>query len=244
MRNFQFFFIIFCIVAALNSAWAARMEEAPLKNVVGQNEFREFFTETLYRNISADVEEIQVTNFASHPANITVPQGKIVYRPVSIPRFVSPGKKFISAVVTVNGSEYGRVKMHGDVHFWGRVVCLSRSVKRNTILGRDDIETDFREISMLGDDVIRNPARAVGKKLKKSLRPGSVLHSSYLRTPSLVKRGDLVTIVAQNGTLQVSAPGEVRNEGGLGEMVKVKNLMSRRLLQARVVDKGRVEVEL
>ncbi|MCK5228635.1 MAG: flagella basal body P-ring formation protein FlgA, partial [Desulfobulbaceae bacterium] len=39
-----------------------------------------------------------------------------------------------------------------------------------------------------------------------------------------------------------TVPGEVRNSGAIGELVRVKNLMSRKEILARVLDSGTVEV--
>jgi flagella basal body P-ring formation protein FlgA len=63
-----------------------------------------------------------------------------------------------------------------------------------------------------------------------------------VEAPPLVRRGDLVTILALAGRISVSVPGEMRDSGVKGEVVRVKNLMSRREILARVVDKNTVRV--
>ena len=61
--------------------------------------------------------------------------------------------------------------------------------------------------------------------------------------PPLVKRGDMVVIVAEAEGLKVTAIGEVKSAGRLGERVKVVNLDSDKRLSARVMDNKTVKVE-
>jgi flagella basal body P-ring formation protein FlgA len=49
--------------------------------------------------------------------------------------------------------------------------------------------------------------------------------------------------MAKSKAIQITAPGEAKNSGALGEMIRVKNLMSRREIHARVLDVGLVEAE-
>jgi flagella basal body P-ring formation protein FlgA len=61
------------------------------------------------------------------------------------------------------------------------------------------------------------------------------------KTP-VVERGDVVTIMAAGGNLQVTVPGIVKETGFEGDLVKVQNSMSRKEIFARVVDSSTVAV--
>lgn len=245
MRHIQFLVILCCLLLPLLTV---RAEAGPDDNqagkVLAQGELQDIFSEIIRQNIPAHIEEFRISDFSSDPTSLSVPDGKLAYRLTNQFLCASPGKKFISAVLTVNGRECGQVKMYGNLQFWGTVVLASHSISRRAIISAEDIETDFRDISMLGDSLLGKPEQAIGKQLYKSLRAGDIVFAHLLKDPPLVKRGDLVTIIAKSGGLQVSAPGEVKKAGAIGEIVQVKNLMSRRILQARVVDEGLVEVDL
>lgn len=208
-----------------------------------QEDLEKIFKKICFSYTPEQIEEIIISDFSSQPATLTVPEGEIDYEIINQPSIFSPGKKFISVKLLVNAREYGKVSMHGNLHYWGTVVTAAKNLRRHTILSKEDLETDFRDISMLGDRVASLES-AIGKKLKKGLHPGSILYNSLLKNPDLVKRGDSVTIMAKSGSLEVAAPGEARSAGSRGELIRVKNLMSRRLLQARVVTERLVEVEL
>jgi len=245
MRNIQFLVILFCLfLPQLTVGADAVQDDNPAGKVLAQSDLQEIFSKIIRQNIPSHIEEFQISDFSSQPESLNVPDGKLTYRLTNQVLCTSPGKKFISAVLAVDGKECDNVKMYGNLHFWGTVVLASHAISRRTIISAEDIETDFRDISMLGDSLVGNPEQATGKQLNKSLRAGDIVFAHLLKNPPLVKRGDLVTIIARSGGLQVSAPGEVKNAGAIGEIVRVKNLMSRRVLQAKVVDEGLVEVDL
>jgi flagella basal body P-ring formation protein FlgA len=132
--------------------------------------------------------------------------------------------------------------MSGNLQLYGEVLCTTRRIKRHTILAENDIRVIRRNISMLDPDFIKSTKMAVGFRLKYSIRAGAVLFSHQLEAPPLVKRGDMVTIQAKSDKIRVTVPGEVRNPGAMGELVRVKNLMSRKEILAKVLDSGTVEV--
>jgi flagella basal body P-ring formation protein FlgA len=245
MRNIQFLVLLFCLfLPQLTVGAGTPQDDNPAGKVLAQSDLQEIFTKIIRQNIPSHIEEFQINDFSSQPESLKVPDGKLTYRLTNQVLCTSPGKKFISAALAVNGKECSKVKMYGNLHFWGTVVLASHSISRCTIISAEDIETNFRDISMLGDSLVGNPEQATGKQLNKSLRAGDIVFAHLLKNPPLVKRGDLVTIIAKSGGLQISAPGEVKNAGAIGEIVRVKNLMSRRVLQAKVVDEGLVEVDL
>ena len=53
----------------------------------------------------------------------------------------------------------------------------------------------------------------------------------------------MVMIVAESGGLKVTALGEVKSSGYVGQRVKVVNLDSKKKIYARVVDENTVRVD-
>ncbi len=241
MNKFHSFLILLCSLVCISASVSAAEQK---KIILGHDELQEIFTDIMGAHLPDHVEEIHVTHFSSTPGTITVPEGKISYHSTRKTSSLSPGKKFVSVVLSVNNQEQATFKMYGDIHFWGTVISAAHSISKRTLLDEDNLVTEFRDISMLGDNIIADVDEAIGKELKKSLRAGAVLYSHFLKNPPLVKRGDLVTILATTNSLRITVPGEIKNTGGLGDIVRVKNMMSRRTLQAKVIDEGLVEVQL
>ncbi len=184
---------------------------------------------------------IKIRNFTTNHPDPAVARGELGHRIVSLvpERFL--GRRYLTVIYTVDGRDQLKVKMSGDVHRYGNVLCAASRLSRGMTLEKDQIITKYRDITSLGRDLPHNPEEITGKVAKTTLRPGKIIYSHNLEKKKLVIRGEMVSIIAGSGPLKVSAPGEVEHNGGaLGETVKVKNLMSRRIINARVIEEGMV----
>ena len=99
------------------------------------------------------------------------------------------------------------------------------------------------KVAALGSVVITDINEIVGKRARRNIQAGEFLRPDLIEMPPLVKRGDMVVIVAESKGLKVTAIGEVKSAGRLGERVKVVNLDSNKRLSAWVVDNKTVKVE-
>lgn len=201
------------------------------------------FSEVVLQDSPWPKDDVQITNFSVRPLAMALPTGGFDYRITQKPKDSRPGKKNVSATILQDGKEQGQVTMTGDLRLFGTVVETTKRLNRNDIIASDDVIAKRQDISMQAAGLIQNPKQAIGQKLKLSLPAGAVLHAQNLDAPSLVNRGERVTIMAKSQAIQITAPGEARNSGALGEMVRVKNLTSRREIQARVTGAGVVEAE-
>lgn len=231
-------FLFYCIACCPSFSQAGQQE-----TILDSGKLEEIFTEIVTDNSPWPREDLEITGFVSKPATLTIPADTMDYRLLNQSHNTHLGKKTLSLAILVDDKEVGRVKMTGDLRLYGDVVCTTKKIDRHTILTEDDVTVFRRDISMLDPNIIKTPEASVGKRLKTSLRAGAVLKPHLLENPPLVKRGDLVTIMAQSDSLRVTTPGEVRNAGALGKIVRVKNLMSRREIYARVLGPGVVETK-
>jgi flagella basal body P-ring formation protein FlgA len=201
------------------------------------------FSEVVLKDSPWPREDLKITNFSVRPLAMALPVGAFDYRITQKPNDSRPGRKNVTAAILQEGQEQGQVKMSGDLRLFGTVVSTTKRLNRNDIITSDDIIAKRQDISMLGGGLIEDPKQAVGQKLKTSLPAGAILYTQTVDAPPLVKRGERVTIMAKSQAIQITAPGEARNSGALGETIRVKNLTSRREIQARVTGVGIVEAE-
>ena len=99
------------------------------------------------------------------------------------------------------------------------------------------------DLADLPANVLSDPEAAIGKRTKRALGAQMPLRADSIELPPLVKRGDLVTIIAESNKLKITTLGQVKRKGRLGERIPVVNLDSKKLLHATVVDANTVKVE-
>jgi flagella basal body P-ring formation protein FlgA len=64
-----------------------------------------------------------------------------------------------------------------------------------------------------------------------------------LRDVPLVKKGRMAKLILNNGLIHIATVAQIQEDGALGSFVKVKNVSSQRVVNARVVGDGLVQVD-
>ena len=83
----------------------------------------------------------------------------------------------------------------------------------------------------------------VGKRLKAGVRGNNPLRSDNLERVPLVKSGQMVTMLLENGVLKITLAGRAKGAGAEGDLIMVQNLSSNRDVAARVIDAQTVRVD-
>lgn len=124
------------------------------------------------------------------------------------------------------------------------VLVAAREISRGTPLTMSDFQLEDRDVAALHRGYLDQPARLIGKVLKRDLHAGAVITPAQLASRKVIRRGSQVTIVARVGSIKVRMAGKALGDAGIGERVRVQNSSSRRKIEATAVAPGIVEVAL
>ena len=122
------------------------------------------------------------------------------------------------------------------------VVVLSRPVQRGEIITRQHLAIERREVSKLRDDFATQIEHVENKQASRQLETGTVLSPRNLVEPKLIKRGDNVIISTTKPDFSIRMSGVAMMDGIKGQMIKVKNQNSGRIINATVIEPGLVSV--
>ena len=140
------------------------------------------------------------------------------------------------------GENIKRVKVWGYVDTKVPVVVLKRNLPNKTIISEKDLALELKSLSRLPQDVISDKNSVLGKELRMSLKAGTVLRCSHIQRPVIIKRNQMVYIVARGRNFVVKAKGIALQEGREGGRIKVRNISSKKMLWGKVISPEEVEV--
>jgi len=123
------------------------------------------------------------------------------------------------------------------------VIVVNKPLNRNQSIEKDDVNVISMDMADLPSNFISKLEDVVGKKTLRVMNPKEVFRTDIVELPPMVKRKDRVSIVAESGNLRITAVGEVKESGGMGDRVKVVNLSSNKEIFARILDSKTVLVE-
>lgn len=147
--------------------------------------------------------------------------------------------KFIANVVT----ELGDVR-----RVWGAAILTvsipvpTRRVDPGEILTANDLQVYDVAYARLSSFAVTEKSDLIGMEVKRALLPGRSVARKSVVPPSVVSRGEKVTIILKYGAMQLSAHGRALSDGYLGQEIRVVNLSSNKTISVVAVADGRVEV--
>jgi len=122
------------------------------------------------------------------------------------------------------------------------VVVSSRFLSRNTRINYDDVKLVKKWFDRMPVNRVTDLTEVVGKTLCASLRQNSEIKRNMLRSPMVVKRGKLVRVIFERGPLVVTTVGLSQQNGVPGDLIKVKNMSSKKIIYATVMGNSLVRV--
>jgi flagellar basal body P-ring formation protein FlgA len=117
-------------------------------------------------------------------------------------------------------------------------LTVTRVIRAQTLL----TETDVTVIGAAIPGALIDPVEAVGLEARVTLYPGRPIHRNDLGPPALVDRNQIVTLVYNLGGLEITTEGRALDRGGLGDVVGVMNLSSRKTVAGQLAEDGFVYV--
>jgi len=158
---------------------------------------------------------------------------------------MAPGTKLLGhSSLSVSCAAPQQWKIHVAAHIDGEVDTLiaRHPIPRGTMIRNEDLEFALRRYSQLNHGYYSSAKSLNNMEAKRNIKIGQILTPSLIRAQKLVLRGQHITIVAQNGGLNLRVKGKALMDGQQGQTIKVKNLNSKKLIYARVVSAGIVKV--
>lgn len=210
--------------------------------VITASDLTPYFMEALKTYAPWSEDEMEITGIKSYPAKIRVPKGELQVESEPPPNGRYLGRVSFLMTIKVDGRTVRRIRMCAKVEVYRPVLCVAQALKRAHVLTGKDLILVKRPLSKLRGEAVSEMDKVLGQALKRSVQAGQVITSNLLTPPVLVRRGDRVTIVAESPSLVISVPGEVRQNGSQGDLIRVKNLMSKREVVARVLNAKTVSV--
>ena len=186
-------------------------------------------------------ERLQV-RVLSLPEGIEVPEGEVQLQVDLLYGLRYNAPTVARVVVMQDMQKVGQTILRLDARQYQEVVVAARMLPGKTLLQPGDLKKLRLETGRLPNGFLLDSSKALGQQLQRPLRSGEVLMDSMLLQPIAMHRGASVTIQVRQGDMIVSAAGEALQDGSVGQRIRVQNLVSKRIVTAKVIDEATVEV--
>ncbi|HEY6360079.1 MAG TPA: flagellar basal body P-ring formation chaperone FlgA [Vicinamibacterales bacterium] len=118
----------------------------------------------------------------------------------------------------------------------------ARAIARDEAITEADIEIVDDEWPSVPLTRLPVQDEIIGLKARRNIAPGEALTSTVLDVPPAVRSGDVVTVTATVGAVQVTAAATASSSGHRGDVIRVTPKPNGRPVRARITGPAAVEV--
>ncbi|MBK3803241.1 flagellar basal body P-ring formation protein FlgA [Azospirillum brasilense] len=134
-----------------------------------------------------------------------------------------PRGGLVRALVSSNGRVL-EIKAKADIMV--EVPVPTRRILPGEVIADSDLTTIPMPLERLNGAVITSRDSLAGLASRRQLSAGRLIQTSAVGAPLVVQRNKPVSLVYEDGPLQLMARGRALQDGGVGELVRVMNIAS------------------
>ena len=212
-------------------------------DILTLDHIRSALRDFMMRQIPRSLTSVDVEVHLLYPdQSVHRPAGTVrtTVRPIGPPDRL--GRRGFEVVIRVNGRSVHTVRALADITVHARIVGSTRLIPRNRIIQPDDVALVRTALRSTKDRYLSDLNKVIGLRTLRPIRAHAPILSSVLSSPFAVKKGERVTIQVKRGGLLIHTLGVSNSDGHVGQRLSVRNMDSRRDIQAVVKAPGIVEV--
>lgn len=158
---------------------------------------------------------------------------------------LAPGSRFVGKTtvhIKCDSATPWTVYLNADINLYAEALHSAAPLNKGDVLTETDLNYVEVNLSQIRYGYYTEMEQLVGQQLKRRLPQNRLIKANYVEPPTLIKRGELVSIVAENRGYSVKMSGIAMSNGSMGERVQVRNSSSKRIVEGVVQAFGVVSI--
>ena len=234
---------LWCAFLAPSYAHAYGMETNAEVQIVSQEQMKEAAEAFLKKSLDEAVLEGRYEIECVHiPRPMEIPPGVVSFQVQTSGGLRFWGNTSVEITPVVDGVPRRTARCHYRIHLYNDIVVAARPLMPETPLTASDVRLEEREIGTKGKRFYTSIEDVLGKVIARPVSIGRALERSMVKAKVILQPGTLVTIVASVNGVEVKMEGTTLQPGREGDIIRVRNNSSRKILRAKVIDESTVEV--
>lgn len=197
--------------------------------------------EKLKENIADPKAEIEVL-LDNRKLELFLPANKAPDFTLANFTYDRPSHRFRAELVAQTDSMPVNQSVTGRVLVKKSVPVLARKLDAGVTISESDLTWVTMNEDQIGADVVMQAEQLVGREMRRNHIENDFLRAHDVIEPRLVTRGALVTLKIQTPAMLITTQGKALQDGSKGDVVRVTNMQSNRVVEGTVEATGVVRV--
>jgi flagella basal body P-ring formation protein FlgA len=211
-----------------------------------ESELKALLTDTLQQEHAKDKGQLEL-RFTRPWSPTPVPDEPLTVRVLDLPSTGFSPHFIVRFELVTARDRLGPWQMPVQARLWREVWVARSLLQPGTPWAEADVARDRRDVLGLREPLLPDPVPAESGallELAEAVPAGAAITQRAVRLRSVVRRGQIVEAVLADGALTIRLKAEVLESGAPGQLVRLRNLESKREFKGKVQDAQTVLVQL
>jgi len=141
-----------------------------------------------------------------------------------------------------NGKLFFKVPVYFNVRVFEFVAITKKKTRRKQLLTEENVFIARRETTRIRGMAFSSINDLKGMTTTTSVQPHIILTENMVETPPTMKQGTIVKLIVKKSGFIIVTKGLAQQTGYKGEVIKVKNLDSKKMLYGKIINSDSVQV--
>jgi len=176
------------------------------------------------------------------PNAVIVPDGKLTFE-VTLPygiKYNAPTNAMVN--IYIDDRLYNKSNIRFKVRVYEQVAVVGQTLPAKHIVTKEDLHLEKLDTSKLKTGYITDIDTVVGLETRRTLQNGTPLNSYMLDKPIIIKQLAMINIMSNVNGIVVKTSGQALQDGREGNVIRVKNISSNKVVVGKVIDGSTVEI--
>jgi flagella basal body P-ring formation protein FlgA len=152
------------------------------------------------------------------------------------------GPTIVRLEILVGGVTQRELVLTVDTRYFEPVLVSGRGIRRHEAFDEASIAREERDITQVKDGYFTDIAQLDRLQARRPIGAGDMITQRQVQKIPVVHRGDAVDLTLVSSFMEITTPGTVLQDGGIGDKVRVRNMDSGKVVQGKVLDDKTVQV--
>ncbi len=135
-----------------------------------------------------------------------------------------------------------KIPVHFRVRVFEYIAITKRKIDRHKVLTEENVFLARRETTRIQGAIYSNIDDLKEKVTSRSVLPFTIITEEIVETPPTIRKGDIVKLYIKTATFKIVTKGLAEENGVTGDIIKVKNFDTRKVLHGKIVDGANVQI--
>ena len=152
------------------------------------------------------------------------------------------GKIELVVSASSDSKRYFKVPVYFNVRVFEFVAITKRKLRRKQEITRENLFIARRDTTRMRGMAFSSIDDLKGMTTIASVQANTILTDHMVEIPPTIKQGSLVKLIVERSGFKIVTKGLAQQTGYKGDVIKIKNMNSKKMLYGKVINSGSVNV--